>query len=76
MSIIGSNGYINGTKLCKLIHGQLRVELSCVVIFKKMDYHLWHGFVLLTIFSSYKPVIWTCRIIPFYSHKITVNPRT
>ena len=47
----------------------------CAIIFKKLIYHLWYGFVLLMIFSSYGPVRSTCRIISFPSHRITVNPR-
>ena len=31
-------------------------QTYCVIIFKKLDYHLWYGFVLLTIFCSYGPV--------------------
>ena len=31
----------------------------CVIVSKKLDYHLWYGFVLLMIFSSYGPVIKT-----------------
>ena len=42
---------------------------------KKMDYHLWYGFVLLTIFSSYGPVTRTRSIISFPSHRVTVNPK-
>ena len=51
-------------------------QTYCVIIFKKLDYHLWYGFVLLTIFFSYGPVTRTCWIISFSSHGITVNPRT
>ena len=46
-----------------------------MIILKKLDYHLWYGFVLLTIFSSYGPVTRTRWIISFPSHIITVNPR-
>ena len=28
----------------------------CVIILKKLDYHLWYGLVLLTIFFSYVPL--------------------
>ena len=47
----------------------------CVIIFKKLDYHLWFGLILLMIFSSYSPVIRTHRMIPFPLNKIIVNPR-
>ena len=43
---------------------------------KKLEYHLWYGFVLLTIFSSHEPITRTHWIISFPSHRITVNPRT
>ena len=48
----------------------------CVIVFKKLDFRLWYGFVLLTIFSSYGPVIRTRWIISFLSYKIRVNPKT
>ena len=43
---------------------------------QKLDYHFWYGFILLTIFYSYGPVITARWIISFPSHKITVNSRT
>ena len=51
-------------------------QTYCVIILKKLDYHHWYGFVLLTIFSSYEPVTRTRWIISFPSHSITINPRT
>ena len=48
----------------------------CVIIIKELDYHLWYGLVLLTVFSSYGPVTRTRWIISFPSHRIAVNPGT
>ena len=47
-----------------------------VINCKKLDSHFWHGFVLLTIFSSYELVTRTFWIILFPSHRITVHART
>ena len=43
---------------------------------QKLDYHLWYGFVLLSIFYLYGPVTRARWIISFPSHRITVNPKT
>ena len=51
-------------------------QTYCVIILKKLDYHLWYGFILLTIFSLYGPLTRTRWIIPFPSRRITVNPKT
>ena len=55
-----------------LLYGSLWGELYCVTMFWKLDYHLWYGFVLLTIFSSYGPKIITRWVISFSSHKTKV----
>ena len=90
--ILKSNAFGFGNEYCRQITGTaMGIPMApnyanlfmdnferayCTIILKKLDYHLWYGFVLLTIFSSYGSVTSTCWIISFSSHRITVNRRT